>query len=115
MRLSARVRRALGGASASSPTLASAASVLEIATLVRRGRLSLSTSLSQWIGDVRRLPEIRFVPVSVEVAACAGGLGDDLPADPMDRLIVATAILTGSVLVSADRRLRKMPDLRVVW
>jgi PIN domain nuclease of toxin-antitoxin system len=114
-RLSAQARRALKIASAQRPVLASTASVLEVATLARRGRLSLSMSVSQWLGDVQRLPEVRFVPISVEIAACAGALGEDTPGDPMDRLIVATAMLADRALVSADRRLRGVPNLRLVW
>ena len=83
----------------------------------RRGHgwLELSGGLRQWLLDVRRLPEIRFVPISIEVANCAGGLDEAIPGDPMDRVIVATALLADGVLVTADRRLRHTPGLRIIW
>lgn len=114
-RLSARARAALKRASTNRPMLVSVASVLEIATLVRRGRLELASSLAQWLRDVARLPEIRIVPISVEIAGRAGSLGEETPGDPTDRVIVATALLSDGVLVTADRRLRGTPGLRVVW
>jgi PIN domain nuclease of toxin-antitoxin system len=114
-RLSARSRAALRRASAERPMLVSVASVLEIATLVRRGRLELASPLTQWLRDVARLPEIRFVPINVEIAGRAGSLGEETAGDPMDRVIVATALLSDGVLVTADRHLRAVPGLRVVW
>jgi PIN domain nuclease of toxin-antitoxin system len=114
-RLSVRSRAALRRASADRPMLVSVASVLEIATLVRRGRLELASPLPQWFRDVTQLPEIRFVPISAEIAGRAGSLGDETPGDPMDRVIVATALLADGLLVTADRRLRGTPGLRILW
>ena len=72
-------------------------------------------ALAWWVAEPARLPEIRFVPISVEIAGRAGSLGAETPGDPMDRVIVATALLSDGVLVTADRRLHAVPGLRVVW
>ncbi len=72
-------------------------------------------ALVWWVAEPALLPEIRFVPISVEIAGRAGSLGAETPGDPMDRVIVATALLSDGVLVTADRRLRAVSDLRVVW
>jgi PIN domain nuclease of toxin-antitoxin system len=114
-RLSAKARRNLQAASGKSGLVASAASILEISTLVRRGRLTLAVPVDQWLADVQAMPELRFEPVTPEIAARAGGFDDALPGDPIDRLIVATALVLKLPLVSADSRLRSLDVIRTIW
>lgn len=114
-RLSAAARRALRKASAEQPAVASTISLFEIATAVRRGRLALALPLERWLADVRLLPELRWQPVTEDIAALAGGFGDELHGDPGDRLIVATALALGLPLLSADERLQRVAGLKTVW
>ncbi len=114
-RLSARAKRALNEALREGPAFASTISVLEIATAVRRGRLVLASPLGEWLADLRTLPELRFEPVSVEIAELAGSFGDSTPGDPADRVIVATARTLGAKLVTADEALRASPQVPAVW
>ena len=39
----------------------------------------------------------------------------DVHGDPADRLIVATAQALDCPLISKDRRLRRYPDIEVIW
>ena len=39
----------------------------------------------------------------------------DIHGDPADRLIVATAQTLDCPLISKDRRLRRYPDIEVIW
>jgi PIN domain nuclease of toxin-antitoxin system len=114
-RLSAPARRAIEQSVRQGSVVASTISVLEIATAARRGRLVLGTPIGEWLADVRALPELRFEPVSVEIAHRAGDLGDAASGDPADRIIVATALTLRAKLVSADARLHGIPHLAVVW
>ena len=114
-RLSAKAKRAIRAATAKAPAAASAISVLEIATAVRRGRLELAAPLESWLGDLRLLPELRFEPVSVEFARRAGTFDDSMPGDPADRIIVATAMALHARLVTADESLRRIVEVRAVW
>ena len=113
--LSARARRAIRVATAKAPAAVSAISVLEIATAARRGRLELATPLETWLGDLRLLPELRFEPVSVEIARRAGTFDTPMPGDPADRIIAATAMVLRARLVTADEELRRVAGLRAVW
>ena len=114
-RLSARARRAIGSALRQGPLIASAISLFEIATAVRRGRLELRPPLEQWLNDLSRLPELRLEPVSADIAQAAGRFPDPMPGDPADRIITATAIALRARLITADERLRKSSLVESVW
>jgi PIN domain nuclease of toxin-antitoxin system len=114
-RLSAAAGRAIRNAARARAVFASAISVMEVATAVRRGRLILSVPVEQWLADLRSLPELQFEPVTAEIAALAGSLDGDMHGDPADRIIAATARALGVRLVTADERLRGLADLPTVW
>ena len=115
VKLSVRAKRAIESRRKGSALIVSAISVLEIATAVRRGRLALGASLDQWLADLRVLPELRFEPVSFAIAHMAGTFDESIPRDPADRLIVATARAFEAKLVTADERLRQVPQLQTIW
>jgi PIN domain nuclease of toxin-antitoxin system len=94
---------------------ASAISLLEITTAIRRRRLVLGVPPEQWLADVRVLPELRFEPVTAEIAEVAGTFDEGVPGDPADRIIAATAIALSLKLVTADERVRRAPRLQAVW
>jgi PIN domain nuclease of toxin-antitoxin system len=95
--------------------VASAISVLEIVTAARCGRLQLTMPVEQWLDDVRQLPELRFEPVSDRIARIAGAFGEGMHGDPADRIIAATALVLGAILVSADDRLRANRAVKSLW
>lgn len=113
--LSARARRVIRATVRRGPAVASAISVFEIATAVRRARLQLGVSLDQWLRDLRTLPDLRLEPVTAGIAQLAGALEASLPGDPADRIILATAIELKAKLVTADDRLRQSPRVETVW
>ena len=80
-----------------------AISFWEAALLEARGRLKLPAAAGEWREDllVSGLVEL---PVDGEAGIRAVGLGG-LPSDPVDRLIVATALCSGAELMTADERL----------
>ena len=82
---------------------ASTVSFFEITTLVRRDRLDIAVPARNWRDNLFDEGLIEL-DVTAEIAIAAGEL-DDLHGDPMDRLIVATAIEYGLTLVTADRRI----------
>ena len=114
-RLSRKAARALAACRAPGSVRVSSASVLEVVVLAGRGRLRLACDISAWLADARRVPQLAFEPISAEIAALAGGYGETVPADPMDRLILATAAAVGAPLVTADERLAAAGFVRTVW
>ncbi|MFN0301919.1 MAG: type II toxin-antitoxin system VapC family toxin [Burkholderiales bacterium] len=114
-RLSARAKRSIERAVKQGPIIVSTISVLEIATAVRRERLTLGVSLHAWLADLMTLPELAFEPVSVAIAEMAGAMGESVHGDPADRIIVATAQVLGAELVTADDRLRGTKEITTIW
>ncbi len=81
----------------------SAISFWEIALLVAKGRITMESSVAMWRQDLLTLGLIE-IPVNGEISIAAVHLVD-LHGDPADRMIVATALATEAVLLTADRRL----------
>jgi PIN domain nuclease of toxin-antitoxin system len=86
-----------------------AADQLEIPTLVyyelsevlKRRRIAGASSVREWRDRILSLG-IREVELTAEIAIRASGL-ENLPGDPFDRLIVATALVQEAVLLTADQ------------
>jgi PIN domain nuclease of toxin-antitoxin system len=113
--LSPRARRVIQSEARQGALSASAISVFEIATAVRRGRLELAVPLEQWLADLRLLPELSLEPVGADIAHLAGAFEEAMPGDPADRIIVATAVKLQARLVTADDRLRQSKKVETVW
>lgn len=75
----------------------------EIATLHRKQRLRIMQPLGAFRRDVLSLGVVEY-PVTGEIGIEAAML-DDIHPDPADRIIVATASLTRSTLLTADQRI----------
>ncbi len=95
----------------------STVSVWEVATLHRRGRISLDRDIRDWVARSLSAKRIdAFWPPTVEVALVAAGLdGRDFPGDPADRLIFATARVAGGRLVTRDERIRAFDPEHTIW
>lgn len=83
----------------------SAISVWEIAMLESSRRLELSLDVRTWAGRALAFPGVRFKGLSPSIAIESTRLPGTLHRDPADRILVATARLTGAALVTCDERL----------
>lgn len=101
--LGRRTRRLIEKEWAEGEVAICALSFWEIALLHERGRLALAIPASDWRRE-RLKTGLREVAVDGAIAVRAAGLGA-LPGDPVDRMIIATALQTGAALVTADERL----------
>jgi len=112
--LSRKARVAIDNARKKAAGLAiSDISLLELATLVSKGRIHLDISLESFLQEV----ESRFVvlPMSGKVCARAAGLPEVYPKDPADCIIGATALVAGLPLLTADRQIRRSKAVQTVW
>jgi PIN domain nuclease of toxin-antitoxin system len=77
-------------------------SLFEITTYARSGRISPAIPIRDWIADALETPGLRLLPIDAALAAEAAALPGTVPADGVDRLIVAAARLSRAALVTAD-------------
>ena len=89
-----------GGSLAVSPMTA-----WEVAMLVAKAKIALSLDPEGWFDRVFELPGVALaaMPPPVLIASCA--LPGAPPADPVDRILAATARTFGYTLVTRDRHL----------
>lgn len=79
----------------------SAVSCLEITWLVKKGSLVLPCALTEWLDYATDQSDLISLPVTREIAALSGQLPEHHK-DPLDRIIIATAILNSASLISVD-------------
>lgn len=88
-------------------------SLLEVATLVRKGRIGIQIDLETLLDSVQS----RFAVKAITSRACLKTL--ELPAnypkDPADRIIGATALAEGIPLVTADEKIRRAKAFATIW
>jgi len=113
--LSKRAKKATDNAINAKEIFISSISAWEIALLVERGRLKLTLDVTDWISKSERLPFFRFIPVDNSIAIKAVNLPEPLHNDPVDRIIIATAIAIGAPLVTKDEKILKYPHVKSIW
>ena len=91
-----------------------AISCWEVAMLASRGRIELDRDPVTWMEDALVELGLDLLPLTPAVAAASAQLGP-IHGDPADRLIVATALTHGAVLVTRDARLRELGAVRTAW
>ena len=91
----------------------SAMSLVEIANLIRGGRLRIHSTVQATIE--RYTAGISVLPITREIAALTFYFPDDFPSDASDRVIAATARAEGLPLVTADQRILDCPLLKTIW
>ena len=85
---------------------------LELAWLAAQRRIALTIPIAAWLEGLSG--QIRSVGTTPAIAVTAVSLPSSLPGDPVDRLIYATAIECGWLLVTKDARLRDHRFLRAI-
>ena len=68
-----------------------------------------------WLSDALDLDGVELLPLTPDIAVRSTGLGRGAPADPADRLIVATALVHGAPLVTRDERIHGFGGVTTVW
>jgi len=110
-RLSKRVKAALENRD--NELWLSPISVWETLVLARKKRLVLESTPEQWVRRALSELPIREAPTTHEVAIRGEALRLDHK-DPADRFIIATALVYELTLVTADKRLVKNRQVRIL-
>lgn len=102
-RIGRRARSLLSRAESQNALRISTATIFEVAALHTSGRLGLARPLERWIDEAVAAPAMRVSPVPAAVAMDAGTIPRAALADPIDRILVATARHLDATLVTSDR------------
>jgi PIN domain nuclease of toxin-antitoxin system len=98
-------RRTIGGAASTGDLRIAAMTVWEVALLASRRRIVLGKPTIAWIEEAVAASTVMIVPLSPSIAVESWELPGAFHADPADRIIVATARVTGATLLTRDRRI----------
>lgn len=92
--------------------------IFETGLLLAKGRIALDRPLRTWTADLLADGHIDVVDVDLDVAAVGATL-DDFHGDPADRMLYASALVSGRPLVTKDARIRryaeKAGNVRTLW
>lgn len=83
--------------------LVSDISYWEVALKAAKGQLRFTVDANVWLRRAEKAPGIQLVPLDRDALLLSTRLPDSTHNDPADRMIMATAILHGIPLVTADR------------
>ena len=144
-RLSGKARKIIEEEEKKKAIFVSSISVLEICTLVKKGRLEFVALTDNWLDQVESLSCLHFVPVDNQTAKTSVNLPDfthnnpirrvfmgkirqdnqtaktsvNLPdfthKDPADRIIIATAMINGATLITSDKKILNYTHVKAVW
>ncbi|MGB7220429.1 MAG: type II toxin-antitoxin system VapC family toxin [Vicinamibacterales bacterium] len=101
-RVGRRSRQLIAKAEARESVRISPATIFEVVALHAAGRLQLSRSPEQWIREALDLPGMHVAELSAAVAIDAGHIPRTALADPLDRLLVATARQLDATFLTSD-------------
>jgi len=104
-RMAPTVQHRIQVAAETSNVYVSMISLWEVAMIVGKGRLHLSTDPLTWLLRALGEPGPYVVPISPEIAVESTRLPGTPHRDPADQLLIATARHTGATLVTSDRKI----------
>ena len=114
-KLSTKAKRRIDNADKGNKLIICDISIWEIAMLVKRNRISIDASSSEFINLYLKTRNIEIKRITPEIAELSVKLGAEINNDPADRLIAATSILYNAPIVTADQNLRSSKILETVW
>jgi PIN domain nuclease of toxin-antitoxin system len=92
----------------------SAISAFEIAVKHKKGKLALPLPARDWLREAFKIYAFRELPVTSEIAALAPDIAVS-HADPCDRIIIATALVSKIPVMTSDHLIADCADIDVLW
>jgi PIN domain nuclease of toxin-antitoxin system len=116
-RVGRRTRQLLARAETKDAIRVSPVTLFELTALHTLGRIRLTLAPEQWIREALSGGRVRIAELSPRIAIDAGAIPRDALADPLDRLLVATALSHEATFLTSDTRIldyaRAVSHLRV--
>ena len=86
----------------------------EAAVLARRRRIQIDRDALAWLHDLATAKNVRILPITLDIAVRAAEF-HELLRDPIDCLIVATALINNAPLLTKDDRIRRSGLVETIW
>ncbi|HVP55040.1 MAG TPA: type II toxin-antitoxin system VapC family toxin [Candidatus Eisenbacteria bacterium] len=100
-------------ARASSSVAISVITMVELASLMERGRLHIQGTIETVVAGFTE--GVTLLPITREIAVLTAYFPPAFSRDPSDRIIAATARAEGIPLVTADLRMQGSPHVKTIW
>lgn len=84
----------------------------EVAKLVERERLRLTMPVEQWIDQALAYPGVEMLELTPRIVVESTQLPGRFHRDPADQMIVATARVYDTLLLTADSKLLEYPHVK---
>ena len=104
-RVGRRTRQLLSRAGSRDDIRISPVTVFEVTALHTAGRLRLAHAIEQWVRHALDVAGVRIAELSPAIAIDAGSIPRAALADPVDRLLVATARHLDATFLTSDTRI----------
>lgn len=95
--------------------LVSSITAWEISLLVKKGRITLTMDLTEWLRTASDIENLYFIPVDNEIAVQSVSLPGDFHPDPVDRMITALARHYSVPLVTSDLKIQNYKYVKTIW
>lgn len=89
--------------------------IWEIAILVKKGRIKINATASNFVNLYLQMRNVSVVQISPEIAELSVSLDARMSKDPADRIISATSIIQKAQLVTADQNLISCKIVDTLW
>lgn len=113
-KLSRRAKAALASKKSENLFL-SVMSCWEVAKLHEKGRVKFSVSLFEWVTCAMHYPRLSILELTPQICMKSCELNSPLLRDPVDQILVATALVEKLTLVSADEIIRDCGLVQSIW
>lgn len=113
--LSTKALRAIDKADKFNALIISDITIWEIAMLVKKGRINIETTTSNFVNLYLQTRNISVVQISPEIAELSVNFEPEINKDPADRIISATSIIHNAQLVTADQNLISSEIVDTLW
>ncbi|HYO98273.1 MAG TPA: type II toxin-antitoxin system VapC family toxin [Polyangiaceae bacterium] len=89
-------------------------SCLEVAWLAKKGRIALPVPIEEFFAAALEGSGVELIALTPSIAARSAAL-PDIHRDPIDRVIIASAIDRDAELITRDGMISQYPGVRVRW
>ena len=90
-------------------------SIWEFAMMVTRGRIELTISPDEWLDYAINKTGLTILELNSKIALESCNLPGNFHKDPADRIIVATARVSRSQIITKDQKIIEYPHVATVW